>query len=59
MQTFTFILNLLGSLMLFLGLFGYISGVVRYIIRNQPFTLWESNISIFFAGVGLSILLTI
>jgi predicted membrane channel-forming protein YqfA (hemolysin III family) len=54
-----FILNLLGSLMLFLGVFGYISGVVRYIIKNQPFTSWESNIAIFFAGVGLAILLTI
>ena len=54
----TFILNLLGSLMLFYGLFGYISGVVRYVIKNQPLTPWGSNIAIFYAAVGLAILLT-
>jgi hypothetical protein len=45
--------------MLFYGLFGYISGVVRYVIKNQPLTPWESNIAIFYAGVGLAILLTV
>jgi hypothetical protein len=54
----TFILNLLGSLMLFYGLFGYISGVVRYVIKNQPFTSWDTIIAIFYAGIGLAILLT-
>ena len=54
----TFILNLLGSLILYYGLFGYISGVVRYVIKNQPLTPWESNIAIFYAGIGLAILLT-
>jgi hypothetical protein len=55
----TFILNLLGSLMLFYGLFGHISGVVRYVIKNQPLTPWKSNLTMFYAGIGLAILLTV
>jgi predicted membrane channel-forming protein YqfA (hemolysin III family) len=55
----TFILNLLGSLMLFYGLFGYISGVVRYVIKKEPLTPWGSNLTMFYAGIGLAILLTV
>jgi hypothetical protein len=54
----TFILNLLGSLMLFYGLFGYISGVVRYVIKNEPFTPLQILLCLIYAGVGLAILLT-
>jgi hypothetical protein len=54
----TFILNLLGSLMLFNGLFTYTSGVVRAVIKKEPFTPLDANLSIFYAGVGLAIILT-
>jgi hypothetical protein len=54
----TFILNLLGSLMLFYGLFSYISGVVRAVIKKEPFTSWDANVAIFYAAVGLTIILT-
>ena len=54
----TFILNLLGSLMLFNGLFTYTSGVVRAVIKKEPFTPLAANLSIFYAGVGLAIILT-
>jgi hypothetical protein len=55
----TFILNLLGSLMLFYGLFGYISGVVRYVIKKEPFTPLQILLCLIYAGVGLAILLTV
>jgi hypothetical protein len=54
----TFLLNLLGSLMLFYGLFSYTSGVVRAALKKEPFTSLDANLAIFYAGVGLTIILT-
>jgi hypothetical protein len=54
-----FILNLLGSLMLFLGLFSYISGVARAVVLKVSFKSLDAIAAIFFAGVGLAILLTV
>jgi hypothetical protein len=54
----TFILNLLGSLMLFYGLFSYTSGVYRASILKLSFKSWDANVAVFYAGVGLAILLT-
>jgi hypothetical protein len=53
-----FILNLLGSLMLFYGLFSYTSGVVRAVIKKEPFTPLTANLTMFYASIGLAILLT-
>jgi hypothetical protein len=54
----TFLLNLLGSLMLFYGLFSYTSGVVRAVTKKEPFTSLDAIVAIFYAAVGLSIFLT-
>ena len=54
-----FILNLLGSLTLFYGLFSYTSGVVRAVTKKEPFTSLDANVAIFYAGVGLATLLTV
>jgi hypothetical protein len=54
----TFLLNLLGSLMLFYGLFSYTSGVVRAVTKKEPFTSLDAIVAIFCAAVGLSIFLT-
>jgi hypothetical protein len=55
----TFLLNLLGSLMLLYGLFSYTSGVVRAVVLKVIFKSWDANVAIFYAGVGLAILLTV
>jgi hypothetical protein len=55
----TFILNLLGSLILFYGLFSYTSGIVRASILKVSFKSSHANVAIFYAAVGLAILLTV
>jgi hypothetical protein len=53
-----FILNLLGSLMLLYGLFSYTLGVTRAVVLKVSFKSWDANIAIFYAALGLSVLLT-
>jgi len=53
-----FILNLLGSLMLFYGLFSYTSGIVKASILKVSFKSRDANIAIFYAALGSAILLT-
>jgi hypothetical protein len=45
--------------MLLYGLFSYISGVVRAVVLKVAFKSWDANVAIFYAGVGLAILLTV
>lgn len=54
-----FISNLLGSLMLFYGLFSYTSGVVKAVVLKSTFKSWDANVAIFYAAAGSAILLTV
>lgn len=55
----TFLLNLLGSFMLFYGLFSYISGVGRTFLIKRTYTNSSAITSVFLAAIGLTIILSI
>lgn len=55
----TFLLNLLGSFMLFYGLFSYISGVGRAFLIKRTYVNSSAITSVFLAAIGLTIILSI